>query len=79
MGYPGRVWLRTERVDPLVHLGELDEAEGVLLERLIVLVELGHEKSELVVVRLDLFGLPGRTQSYDTGSKCFHHDKLKLL
>ena len=53
---PARMWLRAELHDLMVDFGVLDQAQAVLLQRLIILVELGHVESELIIVRLDVPG-----------------------
>ena len=59
--------------DCLVDLGELDEAQAVLLQRLVVLVELSHEQSELVVIGLDLSRKGRRAEKGYSGCDCLHH------
>ena len=54
MGDPGGVRLRAEAHNSMINLGVLNQAKAILLQRLILLVELGHVEGELIVICLNL-------------------------
>ena len=52
VGHPAGMWLRTEVHYVVIHFGILNEPETVFFKRLVILIELGHVKGELIIVSI---------------------------